>query len=430
MRSNLMRISVCSTVVLSARAAFALGGFSDTGLIDTDQNQALVQSLHSVSSYYKIAAVHFVVGKSGQGFASPAKENDFSDPTSEDCKRFGYTITSCESGLFNQACPYNDKIYDKCCDAAYTYTASTCPAPKMLSADSCGGKYKCSCDPNAYPYASCDSPQIKGETCSDETGTRYKTCSCPTSVSTPYGCQEYYAAPCGSVCKTAYGDNCRNRTAVQTPYGCETYFSDCSSKCQKSYADNCRNRNAVSAPYGCLQYYGDCQSKCEIAYADNCHNRTAVTAPYGCQTYFSDCGSKCQTAYSDNCHNQTAVISSCPSNATCSYFSDCSSKIQSWTCKNGYTKSGNSCISSHTHTPVCENGYTLENHWIYGDPAPGTRSAKCSSCGATVYINCYEPCTYYDGVVEGEYGNMTYSCCCPYSYYLNNTFSHGCCSYN
>ncbi|MBS7095250.1 MAG: hypothetical protein KH081_07935, partial [Azospirillum sp.] len=123
------------------------------------------------------------------------------------------------------------------------------------------------------------------------------------------------AAPCGSVCKKAYADNCRNRTAVQTPYGCEKSFDDCSSKCEKAYSDNCRNRNAVSAPYGCQQTYGDCQSKCEVAYPDNCHNRTAA-------------------------------IASCPANATCSYFADCAAKIQSWSCNSGYEKSGNSCIIS------------------------------------------------------------------------------------
>ena len=265
---------------------------------------------------YQTAGIHFIVSNQGADFGNDdAKNNDFSDPTGETCKNLGYTVTSCASGMFNKACPYNDKIYDRCCDATYKYTSSTCVSPKKLSSDTCGGKYRCYCDTATYPYATCNSPQIKGNSCTDDTGTRYATCTCPSGVATPYGCETYYASPCNSVCQKAYADNCRNRTSVQTPYGCETYFSDCKSKCQKAYADNCRNRTAVSALYGCKQAFGDCQSKCEIAYSDNCHNRTAV-------------------------------ISSCPSNATCSYFSDCSSKIQSWSCNSGYEKSGNACVAS------------------------------------------------------------------------------------
>ena len=215
---------------------------------------------------YQTAGVYFITGKDGVSFGD-GKENDFSDPSGENCKRLGYTVTSCDSGLFNSACPYNDSIYDRCCDATYKYTSSTCTTPKTLSSDTCGGKYRCYCDTATYPYSSCNDPQIKGNSCSDDTGTRYATCTCPSGVSTPYGCETYYASPCNSVCQKAYADNCRNRTAVQTPYGCESYFSDCSSKCEKAYPDNCRNRTAVSAPYGCSEYWSDCQSKCKTAMA-------------------------------------------------------------------------------------------------------------------------------------------------------------------
>ena len=300
--------------------------FSSTRLIDTNQSQ----SLEAVSTAdgnlrlpsYKLAGVYFITGNNGQTFDNEAKDNDFTDPTGDNCKRLGFAVTSCASGLFNRACPYNDRIYDKCCEASYTYEAANCPAPRKLSSETCGGKHRCYCDTAQYPFASCNDPQIKGNACTDDGGTRYATCVCPNPVSTPYGCETYYAAPCGSVCKKAYADNCRNRTAVQTPYGCEKYFADCSSKCEKAYSDNCRNRNAVSAPYGCQQVYGDCQSKCEVAYPDNCHNRTAA-------------------------------IASCPANATCSYFADCAAKIQSWTCNSGYVKSGNSCVKSCT--PSCTN---------------------------------------------------------------------------
>ena len=310
----------CTAVPADAHLTFAgtpkTDLFSSARLIDTNQSQ----SLEAVSTAggnlrlpsYKLAGVYFITGNNGQTFDNEAKDNDFTDPTGDNCKRLGFAVTSCASGLFNRACPYNDRIYDKCCEASYTYEASNCPAPRKLSSETCGGKHRCYCDTAQYPFASCSDPQIKGNACTDDGGTRYATCVCPNPVSTPYGCETYYAAPCGSVCKKAYADNCRNRTAVQTPYGCEKSFADCSSKCEKAYSDNCRNRNAVSAPYGCQQVYGDCQSKCEVAYPDNCHNQNAV---------------------------------SIPSNASCSsYYSDCSSKCSAWKCNSGYKQSGNSCV--------------------------------------------------------------------------------------
>ena len=311
----------CTAVPADAHLTFAgtpkIDLFSSARLIDTNQSQSLEAVSTADGDFrlpsYKLAGVYFITGNNGQTFDNEAKDNDFTDPTGDNCKRLGFAVTSCASGLFNRACPYNDRIYDKCCEASYTYEASNCPAPRKLSSETCGGKHRCYCDTAQYPFASCSDPQIKGNACTDDGGTRYATCVCPNPVSTPYGCETYYAAPCGSVCKKAYADNCRNRTAVQTPYGCEKYFDDCSSKCEKAYSDNCRNRNAVSAPYGCQQVYGDCQSKCEVAYPDNCHNRTAA-------------------------------IASCPANATCSYFADCAAKIQSWSCNSGYKKSGNSCV--------------------------------------------------------------------------------------
>ena len=343
----------CTAVPADAHLTFAgtpkIDLFSSARLIDTNQSQ----SLEAVSTAdgilrlpsYKLAGVYFITGSNGQTFDNEAKDNDFTDPTGDNCKRLGFAVTSCASGLFNRACPYNDRIYDKCCEASYTYEASNCPAPRKLSSETCGGKHRCYCDTAQYPFASCSDPQIKGNACTDDGGTRYATCVCPNPVSTPYGCETYYAAPCGSVCKKAYADNCRNRTAVQTPYGCEKSFDDCSSKCEKAYSDNCRNRNAVSAPYGCQQVYGDCQSKCEVAYPDNCHKQNAV---------------------------------SIPSNASCSsYYSDCSSKCSAWKCNSGYKQSGNSCVCATS----CNNTVTSKPANSY------YTTSNCTACGVSKTIN-------------------------------------------
>ena len=353
----------CTAVPADAHLTFAgtpkIDLFSSARLIDTNQSQ----SLEAVSPAdgnlrlpsYKLAGVYFITGNNGQTFDNEAKDNDFTDPTGDNCKRLGFAVTSCASGLFNRACPYNDRIYDKCCEASYTYEASNCPAPRKLSSETCGGKHRCYCDTAQYPFASCNDPQIKGNACTDDGGTRYATCVCPNPVSTPYGCETYYAAPCGSVCKKAYADNCRNRTAVQTPYGCEKSFDDCSSKCEKAYSDNCRNRNAVSAPYGCQQVYGDCQSKCEVAYPDNCHNQNAV---------------------------------SIPSNAFCSsYYSDCSSKCSAWKCNSGYKQSGNGCVCATS----CNNTVTSKPANSY------YTTSNCTACGVSKTINTGWACNsgYY-----------------------------------
>ena len=261
--------------------------FSSARLIDTNQSQSLEAVSTADGDFrlpsYKLAGVYFITGSNGQTFDNEAKDNDFTDPTGDNCKRLGFAVTSCASGLFNRACPYNDRIYDKCCEASYTYEASNCPAPRKLSSETCGGKHRCYCDTAQYPFASCNDPQIKGNACTDDSGTRYATCVCPNPNNGQWGCKEYYTSPCNSVCKTPYADCCHLKTSVQTPYGCEKTYDCCSSKCEKAYSDNCRNRNAV---------------------IEQC-NKTTMN---------------------------------------CTYFADCKSKIQSWSCKSGYKQSGNGCV--------------------------------------------------------------------------------------
>ena len=359
----------CTAVPADAHLTFAgtpkIDLFSSARLIDTNQSQ----SLEAVSTAdgnlrlpsYKLAGVYFITGNNGQTFDNEAKDNDFTDPTGDNCKRLGFAVTSCASGLFNRACPYNDRIYDKCCEASYTYEASNCPAPRKLSSETCGGKHRCYCDTAQYPFASCSDPQIKGNACTDDGGTRYATCVCPNPVSTPYGCETYYAAPCGSVCKKAYADNCHNRTAVQTPYGCEKSFADCSSKCEKAYSDNCRN--------------------------------------------------------------QMAVIAKCPDNATCTYFGDCKSKVQSWSCNSGYKKSGNGCIPACSD--VCPSGYQLSacnSSQVQADETKTECGTSCYKCRVPVCSD--KGYAYYSykpaGTVGKGCGGYSYNSCSSTSVTIKN----------
>ena len=139
--------------------------FSSARLIDTNQSQ----SLEAVSTAdgnlrlpsYKLAGVYFITGSNGQTFDNEAKDNVFTDPTGDNCKRLGFAVTSCASGLFNRACPYNDRIYDKCCEASYTYEASNCPAPRKLSSETCGGKHRCYCDTASILLPHAAIPRLK-----------------------------------------------------------------------------------------------------------------------------------------------------------------------------------------------------------------------------------------------------------------------------
>ena len=345
--------------------------FSSARLIDTNQSQ----SLEAVSTAdgnlrlpsYKLAGVYFITGNNGQTFDNEAKDNDFTDPTGDNCKRLGFAVTSCASGLFNRACPYNDRIYDKCCEASYTYEASNCPAPRKLSSETCGGKHRCYCDTAQYPFASCNDPQIKGNACTDDSGTRYATCVCPNPNNGQWGCKEYYTSPCNSVCKTPYADCCHLKTSVQTPYGCEKTYDCCSSKCEKAYSDNCRNRNAVI-------------TQC---------NKTTMN---------------------------------------CTYFADCKSKIQSWSCKSGYKQSGNGCVCAtscnNTVTLKPANSYyttsnctacgvskTINTGWACnsGYYKSGSSCLKYSSGGSSSGSSSSFTCP--SGMGRRTCDGM--QCCCP-----------------
>ncbi|PWM98063.1 MAG: hypothetical protein DBX42_00065, partial [Azospirillum sp.] len=108
----------CTAVPADAHLTFAgtpkTDLFSSARLIDTNQSQSLeaiplTEQNNSLSSY-KLAGVHFIVDatKKQQVWGSSGLDNEFTDPTGDNCKRLGFAVTSCASGLFNRACPYND----------------------------------------------------------------------------------------------------------------------------------------------------------------------------------------------------------------------------------------------------------------------------------------------------------------------------------
>ena len=358
------RVHLFFSIVLASGAFFAAADVSEaeqslplTLSVNTHTNTLSTPLTASASLFADLKNSYQTVGVCFIGFGDCMEDagfgrggDDYSLDTASQCKNEGYVLNNCNSVQSpKDYCPYN-KSYVSGCKCASNLI--TCPAGQVGVGDACEGKYaSCKCDPNLiscasnqtgqgascggkyqscvckseyqYNSSNCTSPRsLTGASC----GGKYTGCSCPGGItSLPYGCEEYYASPCNSVCKKAYVDNCRNRTAVSTPYGCQTYWADCPSKCQKAYPDNCRNRTAATCAFGCQTYWSDCQSKCQTCKTDNCANRAAANAPYGCQTYWPDCSSKCQVAFADNCRNRTAV--STPYGCQ-TYWPDCKSKCQ------------------------------------------------------------------------------------------------------
>ena len=295
MKKSVLMFSLLSgTALMLPDLAVASGIFSTHK--STPQPEPAFQ-FEQLDKAYQTAGICFL----GVGDCDPnvgfGKGDDYKIDTEAQCKNEGFSKQNCNSvQTIDGVCPYN-AAYGKGCKCAPNLVS--CPAGQTGVGESCGGKYvSCECDPALvscasnqvgqgascggkyescackpeYKYTSsnCSYPRsVSGASC----GGKYTGCSCPSGVSSgSYGCDEYYPAPCSSVCKSANADNCRNRTAVSTPYGCAEYWADCSSKCKTAYNDNCRNRDDVSHPYGCAEYWSDCQSKCKTAETASCES--------------------------------------------------------------------------------------------------------------------------------------------------------------
>ena len=229
MKKSVLLISLLSGTALALSDAAVASGIYAT---HTRTPRPEPVSFADMAHAYKTASVCFL-GTDNCGDAGFDSGNgDYKIDTEQQCKNEGFVRLNCSSlQEIDGACPYNT-AYGKSCKCVETLIS--CPTPQIGSGESCEGKYV--------------------------------SCKCPAGVvEGQYGCKEYYTSPCETVCKKAYADNCHNRSSVSTPYGCAEYWPDCSGKCKTAYNDNCRNRIEVSHPYGCESYYADCQAKCEVA---------------------------------------------------------------------------------------------------------------------------------------------------------------------
>ena len=266
---------------------------------------------------FQTASVQFITGGQGLEFGNM----DFVDPTIDQCKRYGYSLTSCSAGqLQGLKCPYNSAYFDRCCDSRYKYDKSACNYPNTVSGDSCGGKFMCYCDKSLYPITSCTHPMIPdGYGCVEEGVKYYDRCVCPSQ----------YNQTCTEQNQEGVGQGCTQNGV--------TYYTSC--QCKAGYNLTCSDLGPVTPSDYCLKdgirYYRDCKT---------CENKCSLDkCPAGVFCEYEDCSQKycdigCATGYIEWCSKPetncttlgyTASASQCSNGyIACPYDA---SKVYCWT---------------------------------------------------------------------------------------------------
>jgi len=380
-------VSCCallSVVFISsdAGAFFSSNSFFGSSLIDTyqafesmPQAGLFLEQPASLSHFPKLAAVHFLTKENGLNFGSP----EFPDITAEQCKKLGYTVTSCPGGTLIDACPYEPSYYKTCCSSEYKYNKDNCSLLNTTGT-SCGGKYKdCDCNATMYPVTSCTSPQVvatgSGSSCTVNGVKRYSECICPSSYS-----------------ETCTGQNMQGKGTGCTKNG-TTKYTAC--ECKAGYNLTCSGSGGSPArptDY-CLKdgikYYNSCNTcafRCSIAEADK---QPGIVYEYEeCSKKYCDIG--CATGYVDWCVKPetdcaklgyTKSASQCPDGyLKCPYNSAavfCEDEVvEACTVANCTT-----CVSGDkTKCATCNTGYTLSNGTCNKDDLITCTVKNCTTC--------------------------------------------------
>ena len=222
----------------------------------------------------KVASVCFITDAgncSGDKFGNletpsggSGKPDDHGTPQ-ELCQDAGYTNTPCPEGSKpSNYCPYDSSYHSKClcasdynkscnssdglkgvgqsCDGKYKECCNLCSDYKYTSVPSgyinigeclsCDGKkYKVRCDTQLYVSAAvCGSQGGSGATCTDDTGTYYKSCKCPAN-------SVWDEALKKCICSTSYRYYCTGTGyAGGDGNSCDNKFAKC--KCASGYVWN------------------------------------------------------------------------------------------------------------------------------------------------------------------------------------------------
>ena len=288
--------------------------------------------------------------------------------------------------IFDHTCPHSSDWISECyCPASYN---KTCTSPYRGVGKICDGKYQECCDTRcrAGTTSPCSYPYVTDYTSSTGCG---ETC---------YVCR--YGNDCNTSCSSSENATASGGTNDFNGRSCVT----CSPKCTPSRSETDCECGSYSCSDGCGGTRTCCKT-CSEPSTPSCTHSTHRTCSNGCATY-CPCCSACKTCKSapttptnpdpepnpkpSTCTVQSCSgysLSSCPSNGNCSsctaVTSSCSksTKYKLDSCKSGYTKSGNSCITAHTHNFTCPSGYS-PNPCGSSQKQTGTTAKKCS-CGQT-----------------------------------------------
>ena len=300
-------------------------------------------------------------GTPGGSSGGDGSEDNWEVDNEEKCKKEGYTNEDCgetatpgtpclydssyHAGCvckpeYNQTCSGADEAgkgascdgkYKECCSlcSAYPYTDGSIPAGHVITetCQSCtGAKYKTKCNTNSSntgAYISCGNATGGGNVCTDDSGTYYTQCTCPTNY-------EFNAQTQSCVCKTNFKYTCTGTGyAGGTGTSCGNKYQTC----------NCASGYTWSASSGCV--------KCSSSFKYTCTGTNQTKPSSGCGGKYDKCNCKSGYKWSGG-----SCIAECSSSYkyTCSGTgyaggagSACGGKYTQCTCSSGYEWKDSSC---------------------------------------------------------------------------------------
>ena len=361
----------------------------------------------------RLASVCFITDAGDCGSLEWEGEGELDN--AEKCRNEGYVDTPCGAGLIPiGTCPYDSNWhskcgcpsdYDKTCTGAdeqgkgdscegkyqeccnlctgYDYTEDNIPSGyvKTDSCESCNGtKYKARCDVSEGGYMDCGEVVGVGGSCTDDSGTYYKQCSCPLNY-------EWNDETKTCTCSTSFKYDCQGSAyaATQTGNTCDNKYSSCD--CAEGFVWDGESGMCVCDGVDWCALNQDCTA---LGYAQQTCPKWSIKCPY--DTSFVKC-IDCPPSFSEECKGTGEVgegqscegkYQSCTCDSSYQYTctgtgesgsgKSCGGKYQSCTCTSPYTWSNGVCSCPSTYKYACTGtGYSGGS-----GTACGGKYTKCS----------------------------------------------------
>ena len=378
-----------------------------------------------------VASVCFITDAGDCGSLDWEGEGELDN--AEKCRNEGYVDTPCGAGLIPiGTCPYDSNWhsqcgcpsdYDKTCTGAdeqgkgeacegkykeccnlctgYDYTEDNIPSGYVQtdSCESCDGtKYKARCDISEGGYMDCGEVVGVGGSCTDDSGTYYKQCSCPLNY-------EWNEETKTCACATSFKYDCQGSgyATTQTGNTCDDKYSSCD--CAEGFVWDGESGMCVCDGVDWCALNQDCGA---LGYAQQTCPKWSIKCPY--DTSFVKC-IDCPPSFSEECKGTGEVGEG----------QSCEGKYQSCTCDSSYqytctgtgeSGSGEACNGKYTKC-TCTSPYTWSNGactcpstYQYTCSGTGYSGGSGSACGGKyTKCTCKSPYTWTSG-----------ACKCPSTY--------------